>query len=62
MIFNHDLLTFVNLRYALDKGPRVLEFFEGYYEIDFPLPKQDMASIPDFGPGAMENWGLMTFR
>lgn len=43
-------------------GPRVLTYFEQYFDIDYPLPKQDMAAIPDFSAGAMENWGLITYR
>jgi aminopeptidase N len=37
--------------YARNIGPRILEFFESYYNIDYPLPKQDMAAIPDFAAG-----------
>ena len=48
--------------YARDIGPKILEFFEGYFNVKFPLPKQDMIAIPDFGAGAMENWGLITYR
>ncbi|ODN03435.1 Aminopeptidase N [Orchesella cincta] len=48
--------------YARDIGPRILTYFEKYFGIDFPLPKQDMIAIPDFGAGAMENWGLITYR
>ncbi|KAM3967196.1 LOW QUALITY PROTEIN: aminopeptidase N [Aphomia sociella] len=48
--------------YALDIGPKILRFLEDYYKITFPLPKIDMMALPDFKAGAMENWGLLTFR
>ena len=37
--------------YARDIGPKMLEFFESYFDVKFPLPKQDMIAIPDFGAG-----------
>ncbi|XP_050688585.1 aminopeptidase N-like isoform X2 [Eriocheir sinensis] len=48
--------------YALNAGPHVLTFYEDYFSTPFPLPKQDMIAIPDFSAGAMENWGLITYR
>ena len=50
------------VEYARDIGPRILTFFETYFNIPFPLPKQDMIALPDFNAGAMENWGLITYR
>lgn len=47
---------------AKQVGPKVLAYFEKYFSTDYPLPKQDMAAIPDFNAGAMENWGLITYR
>lgn len=48
--------------YALDIGSRILNFYEDYFGLKYPLPKQDMIAIPDFVSGAMEHWGLITFR
>ena len=48
--------------YAKDVGPRMLEYFEDFFNVSYPLPKQDMIAIPDFSAGAMENWGLITYR
>jgi aminopeptidase N len=50
------------LDFALETGTKALDFFTDYFEIDYPLPKLDMIAISDFAAGAMENWGLITYR
>ncbi|XP_046648039.1 aminopeptidase N-like [Daphnia pulicaria] len=47
-------------KYGLEMGPKMLQFFQEYFGIDYPLPKQDMIALPSFH-GAMENWGLITY-
>ena len=48
--------------WGLQKSRQILEYLENYFQIPFPLKKLDMVVIPNLAPGAMENWGLMTFR
>ncbi|MBX4191064.1 M1 family metallopeptidase, partial [Candidatus Saccharibacteria bacterium] len=48
--------------FAVDVAKRCLDFFEEYYDTPYPLPKLDLIGLPDFSAGAMENWGLITFR
>ncbi|XP_077418370.1 endoplasmic reticulum aminopeptidase 1b [Vanacampus margaritifer] len=48
--------------FALDAAVKLLDFYDNYFNIPYPLPKQDLAAIPDFQSGAMENWGLTTYR
>ncbi|KAJ9157741.1 Aminopeptidase [Pleurostoma richardsiae] len=49
-------------RFSLNLAARTLAFYEKVFGIDFPLPKMDQVAIPDFAAGAMENWGLVTYR
>ncbi|KAG7275826.1 hypothetical protein CRUP_016766 [Coryphaenoides rupestris] len=48
--------------YALQKTGPILNFFEKYYSSPYPLSKSDQVALPDFSAGAMENWGLITYR
>lgn len=51
-----------NLDFALDIAVRSVEFFDEYFDTPYPLPKCDHVALPDFSSGAMENWGLITYR
>uniref|UniRef100_A0AAY4EEL8 Aminopeptidase n=1 Tax=Denticeps clupeoides TaxID=299321 RepID=A0AAY4EEL8_9TELE len=47
---------------ALNLTGSVLNFLETYYDIPYPLSKSDHIALPDFYFGAMENWGLVTYK
>lgn len=52
--------------YAFEVGMDLLDMMSehtawDFYEVNDNL-KMTQAAIPDFGAGAMENWGLLTYR
>ncbi|USS85929.1 M1 family metallopeptidase [Fructilactobacillus cliffordii] len=50
------------LNFALDIAKRSIEFYEDFYQTPYPLPHSWQLALPDFSAGAMENWGLITYR
>ncbi|KAK7291314.1 hypothetical protein RIF29_06350 [Crotalaria pallida] len=49
-------------KFALYVAVKSLELFKDYFATPYSLPKLDMIAIPDFALGAMENYGLVTYR
>src|SRR5271165_5030098 len=49
-------------RFPLDATKAVLHYYNNYYAMKYPLPKLDQIAVPDFQPGAMENWGAIIYR
>ncbi|MGM9906686.1 M1 family metallopeptidase [Limosilactobacillus sp.] len=50
------------LDFALNIAKRAIEFYEDFYQTPYPLPHSWQLALPDFSAGAMENWGLVTYR
>ena len=51
-----------SLQYAADVAAQAIDFYENYFGVNYPLAKSDHVALPDFSAGAMENWGLITYR
>ena len=49
-------------KFALECAVKSLDLFTRIFQVPYPLPKCDHIAIPDFAAGAMENWGLITYR
>jgi aminopeptidase N len=49
-------------RFALENCHQVVDYFSDIFKIDYPLPKIDLLAVHEFSHGAMENWGLITYR
>ncbi len=43
-------------------GEHSLRYFEDYFDLAYPGDKLDHLGLPDFAAGAMENFGLVTYR
>ncbi len=48
--------------FAGEAGAKLLTAYEEYYGIPYPLPKMHFIAVTEYGAGAMENWGAITFR
>ncbi|GES65620.1 aminopeptidase [Aspergillus terreus] len=48
--------------FALECAHRTVDYFSEVFEIEYPLPKADLLAVHEFAMGAMENWGLVTYR
>ncbi|PIN22295.1 Puromycin-sensitive aminopeptidase [Handroanthus impetiginosus] len=49
-------------KFALNIAVETLDFYKMYFSMPYPLPKLDMVAVPEFSGGAMENYGLITYR
>ena len=51
------------VQYSADIGPLLLNATELFLlDLKYTMPKMDVVAVPDFSAGAMENWGLTTYR
>ncbi|RMZ87884.1 hypothetical protein DV736_g4889, partial [Chaetothyriales sp. CBS 134916] len=49
-------------RFALEHAHKTLDYFSDIFGFEYPLPKSDLLAVHEFAMGAMENWGLVTYR
>ena len=64
-----EITTYATLAQDLDSvdfaneiATKSLEFYDDNFGVPYPLKKLDQVALPDFEAGAMENWGLVTYR
>ena len=48
-------------RYALQASAQILQYYNDYFGVPYPLPKLDQIAVPGGFGGAMENWGGITY-
>ncbi|EJN93967.1 M1 family metallopeptidase [Streptococcus ratti] len=61
-VFATEAQSSDSVAFALDIAVRVINFYEGYFGVKYPIPQSYHLALPDFSAGAMENWGLITYR
>ncbi|KAK8151919.1 peptidase family M1-domain-containing protein [Phyllosticta citribraziliensis] len=49
-------------RFALEHAHKTVDYFSDIFRVEYPLPKVDLIACHEFSHGAMENWGLITYR
>jgi aminopeptidase N len=61
LMARQTLAKYVNVEEWFEISRQGFEFFEKYFEVDYPFHKYDQIIVPDFNSGAMENVGAVTF-
>jgi aminopeptidase N len=61
LMARQTLAGYVNEEDWFEISQQGFEFFQKYYEVDYPFHKYDQIIVPDFNWGAMENVGAVTF-
>ncbi|HMQ09666.1 MAG TPA: aminopeptidase N [Oligoflexia bacterium] len=56
-----SLAKYVNQEFWFDISKKGFEFFNAYFDYDYPFGKYDQVIVPDFNAGAMENTAAITF-
>ncbi|CAG0897985.1 unnamed protein product [Darwinula stevensoni] len=51
-----------NGAFMLQNAPSIQLTLEEVFKTEEPMPKMDLLALPQSGAGAMEHWGLVTFR
>ncbi|WP_167761277.1 M1 family metallopeptidase [Duganella callida] len=49
-------------RAALDNARQILDDYNDYFGVKYPLPKMTSIAVPGGFSGAMENWGAITYN
>lgn len=49
-------------QWGLEHSHKIVDYYSDIFGIDYPLPKVDVLAVHEFTQGAMENWGLITYR
>ncbi|XP_043979489.1 aminopeptidase N-like [Gambusia affinis] len=49
-------------KYASEVTAKILEFYEGHFELQYGMGDLGQVALPDLEPLAMENWGLITYQ
>lgn len=57
-----ELAQYVNAKEWFTFTQQSFDFYNQYFEIEYPFGKYDQLVVPDFNAGAMENLGAVTFN
>ncbi len=61
-VFSTKAHPLKSLDFGLEIAIKSIEFYEDYFGVKYPIPHSYHIGLPDFSAGAMENWGLITYR